>query len=74
MGTLDQQQPAQEPINESQQLEAAGVDLAPEETTNISQMIELDLLGDKDKKKNDDNSDDEARQTSPVDQTLCGSI
>uniref|UniRef100_G3NF06 RAD21 cohesin complex component n=1 Tax=Gasterosteus aculeatus aculeatus TaxID=481459 RepID=G3NF06_GASAC len=58
----------------SEQLEAAGVDLAPEETTNISQMIELDLLGDKDKKKNDDNSDDEARQTSPVDQTLCGSI
>ncbi|XP_040044204.2 RAD21 cohesin complex component b isoform X2 [Gasterosteus aculeatus] len=68
MGTLDQQQPAQEPINESQQLEAAGVDLAPEETTNISQMIELDLLGDKDKKKNDDNSDDEEGEVQGGDQ------
>nr|XP_040044202.1 double-strand-break repair protein rad21 homolog A-like isoform X1 [Gasterosteus aculeatus aculeatus]XP_040044203.1 double-strand-break repair protein rad21 homolog A-like isoform X1 [Gasterosteus aculeatus aculeatus] len=68
MGTLDQQQPAQEPINESQQLEAAGVDLAPEETTNISQMIELDLLGDKDKKKNDDNSDDEEEEVQGGDQ------
>lgn len=61
MGTLDQQQPPQGSINVSQQLEASSVDLPPEETTNISQMIELDLLEDKDKKKDDDDSDDEAR-------------
>ena len=45
----------------SQQLETSNVDLPPEETTNISQMIELDLLGDKDKKKNDGDSDEEVR-------------
>ncbi|KAM8841167.1 RAD21 cohesin complex component b [Spinachia spinachia] len=68
MGTLDQQQLAQESISESQQLEAASVDMAPEETTNISQMIELDLLGDKDKKKNNDNSDDEEEEVQGGDQ------
>ncbi|XP_041811728.1 double-strand-break repair protein rad21 homolog A-like [Chelmon rostratus] len=56
--------PPQEPqgsrgSNVSQQLEPSNVDLPPEETTNISQLIELDLLGDKDKKKNDDDSDEE---------------
>ncbi|XP_070778051.1 RAD21 cohesin complex component b [Enoplosus armatus] len=45
--------------NVSEQLEASNVDLPPEETTNISQLIELDLLGDKDKKKTDDDSDEE---------------
>ncbi|XP_037329535.2 RAD21 cohesin complex component b isoform X2 [Pungitius pungitius] len=65
MGTLDQQQPVQEPISQSQQLEAASVDL---ETTNISQMIEFDLLGDKDKKKNDDISDDEEEEVQGGDQ------
>uniref|UniRef100_A0A4W6EQ88 RAD21 cohesin complex component b n=1 Tax=Lates calcarifer TaxID=8187 RepID=A0A4W6EQ88_LATCA len=50
------------PCNVTQQLEASSnVDLPPEETTttNISQLIELDLLADKDKKKNDDDSDEE---------------
>lgn len=64
MGALDQpQQPQQSQgsraSNVSQQLEPTNVDLPPEETTNISQLIELDLLGDKDKKKNDDDSDEE---------------
>lgn len=66
MGALDQQQQQQQPQESrasdvSQQLEASNVDLPPEETTttNISQLIELDLLGDKDKKKNDDDSDEE---------------
>uniref|UniRef100_A0A671VRS8 RAD21 cohesin complex component b n=1 Tax=Sparus aurata TaxID=8175 RepID=A0A671VRS8_SPAAU len=36
------------------------VEVPPEETTNISQLIELDLLSDKDKKKDDD-SDEEAQ-------------
>uniref|UniRef100_A0A3B4GMC2 Double-strand-break repair protein rad21 homolog n=1 Tax=Pundamilia nyererei TaxID=303518 RepID=A0A3B4GMC2_9CICH len=42
-------------------LEASTVEVPPEETitTNISQLIELDLLTDKDKKKNDDDSDEE---------------
>lgn len=66
MGALEQQQQPQEPqgsrgSNVSQQLEPSNVDLPPEETTNISQLIELDLLGDKDKKKNDDDSDEEVR-------------
>ncbi|XP_031722492.1 RAD21 cohesin complex component b isoform X1 [Anarrhichthys ocellatus] len=69
MGTLDQQQPPQGSINVSQQLEASSVDLPPEETTNISQMIELDLLEDKDKKKDDDDdSDDEEEEARGGDQ------
>lgn len=61
MGALDQQQQPEESraSNVSQQLEASNVDLLPEETTNISQLIELDLLSDRDKKKNDDDSDEE---------------
>ena len=60
MGALDQQQQPQA-SDVSSQLETASVtDLPPEEPTNISQMIELDLLGDKDKKKDDD-SDEEVR-------------
>lgn len=63
MGALDQQQQLQESTaaDVSQQLEASNVDLPPEETTttSISQLIELDLLGDKDKKKNDDDSDED---------------
>lgn len=60
MGALDQQQQPQA-SDVSAQLETASVDLPPEETTSISQMIELDLLGDKDKKKNDDDSDEEVK-------------
>lgn len=64
MGALDQQQEQQQlqgsrASNVPQQLEPSTVDLPPEETTNISQLIELDLLCDKDKKKNDDDSDEE---------------
>ncbi|XP_005748728.1 RAD21 cohesin complex component b isoform X2 [Pundamilia nyererei] len=67
MGALDQQQQQQQqqqgsrPSNAPQQLEASTVEVPPEETitTNISQLIELDLLTDKDKKKNDDDSDEE---------------
>lgn len=67
MGALDQQQQQQQqgsrPSNAPQQLEASTVEVPPEETTttNISQLIELDLLTDKDKKKNDDDSDEEVR-------------
>ncbi|XP_068432502.1 RAD21 cohesin complex component b [Clinocottus analis] len=69
MGTLDQQQQQQQPqesMNVSQQLEASSVDLPPEET--ISQMIELDLLEDKDKKKNDDDDSDDEEEEVPGDQ------
>lgn len=62
MGALDQQQETQQPQGASsalQQLEPSAVELPPEETANISQLIELDLLGDKDKKKTDDDSDEE---------------
>ncbi|KAL3043609.1 hypothetical protein OYC64_003468 [Pagothenia borchgrevinki] len=52
-----QQQESQQ--QESQQQESSSVDLPPEESTNISQMIELDLLCDKDRKKDDDDSDEE---------------
>ncbi|KAM7373414.1 hypothetical protein PAMP_008265 [Pampus punctatissimus] len=68
MGALDQQQQQQESraSGVSQQLEASSVDLPPEETTtttNISQLIELDLLGERDKKKNNesDEEDEEAQ-------------
>ncbi|XP_036950063.1 double-strand-break repair protein rad21 homolog A-like isoform X2 [Acanthopagrus latus] len=64
MGALDQQQQPQQPqgssaSNVSQQLEPTNVELPPEETTNISQLIELDLLSDKDKKKDDDSDEEE---------------
>lgn len=65
MGALDQQQEAQQlqgASNTLQQLEPSAVELPPEETANISQLIELDLLGDKDKKKTDDDSDEEVCQ------------
>ncbi|XP_078123085.1 double-strand-break repair protein rad21 homolog A-like [Sander vitreus] len=70
MGALDQQQQPQGSgaSDVSQQLETANVDLPPEETTNISQMIELDLLGDKDKKKNDGDSDEEEEEGQGGDQ------
>lgn len=67
MGALDQQQQQQQGSRSSavsQQLEASNVELPPEETAttaNISQLIELDLLGEKDKKKSDDDSDEEVR-------------
>lgn len=68
MGALDQQQEPQQlqgsqASNVPQQLEPSSVDLPPEETTNISQLIELDLLGDK--KKNDDDSDEEVSKRFP---------
>ncbi|KAG7225438.1 hypothetical protein INR49_027432 [Caranx melampygus] len=84
MGALDQQQQQQQPqqqqqqqqqqgsraCNVSQQLEtSSNVELPPEETTtNISQLIELDLLADKDKKKNDDDSDEEEEEAQGGDQ------
>ncbi|CAK6965809.1 RAD21 cohesin complex component b [Scomber scombrus] len=52
----------------SQQLEPSNVELPPEETTNISQLIELDLLGEKDKKKGDDDSDEEEEEGQGGDQ------
>ncbi|XP_047239592.1 RAD21 cohesin complex component b isoform X1 [Girardinichthys multiradiatus] len=65
-GNLDEQQQQMQQGSiaaASQQLEASTVNLPPEETTaNISQLIELDLLADKDKKKNDDDSDEEEEE------------
>lgn len=65
MGALDQQQQQgpKGPDVSQQQEASSNVDLPPEEntSTNISQLIELDLLIDKDKKKNDDDSDEEVR-------------
>lgn len=68
MGALDQQQepqqlPGCQASNMPQQLEPSAVDLPPEEMTNISQLIELDLLGDK--KKNDNDSDEEVSERFP---------
>lgn len=76
MGALDQQQQQQQqqqgsrPSNAPQQLEASTVEVPPEDTTttNISQLIELDLLTDKDKKKNDDDSDEEEEEAQGGDQ------
>ncbi|XP_074470529.1 RAD21 cohesin complex component b [Sebastes fasciatus] len=70
MGALDQQQQPQgtSASNVPQQLEASNVDLPTEEPTNISQMIELDLLGDKDKKNDDDESDEEEEEAQGGDQ------
>lgn len=65
MGALDQQQepqPLQGASSTLQQLEPSAMELPPEETANISQLIELDLLGDKDKKKTDEDSDEEVCQ------------
>ncbi|XP_033980627.1 LOW QUALITY PROTEIN: double-strand-break repair protein rad21 homolog A-like [Trematomus bernacchii] len=61
-----QQQESQQ--QESQQQESSSVDLPPEESTNISQMIELDLLCDKDRKKDDDDSDEEEEKGQGGDQ------
>ncbi|XP_068603335.1 RAD21 cohesin complex component b [Brachionichthys hirsutus] len=61
MGTLDQQQQPQA-SSAPPQPEPSNVDLPPEDTTNISQLIELDLLADKDKKKNGDDSDEEEEE------------
>uniref|UniRef100_A0A3P9N064 RAD21 cohesin complex component b n=1 Tax=Poecilia reticulata TaxID=8081 RepID=A0A3P9N064_POERE len=61
-GNLDEQQQQQQGPDAaaSQQLEAAAVNLPPEDAAaNISQLIELDLLADKDKKKNDNDSEEE---------------
>ncbi|KAF3834094.1 hypothetical protein F7725_025298 [Dissostichus mawsoni] len=54
--------------SESQQQESSSVDLPPEESTNISQMIELDLLCDKDRKKDNDDSDEEEEEVQGGDQ------
>lgn len=61
LGALEQQQGT----GEVTQLE--GSELPPEEPS-ISQLIELDLLNDKDKKKNDDDSDDEEEEAQGGDQ------
>ncbi|XP_071373745.1 RAD21 cohesin complex component b [Centroberyx affinis] len=70
MGTLDQQQQQGSRASAvSQQLEVSSVDLPPEETTtNISQLIELDLLGEKSKEKKDDDSDEEEEEVQGGDQ------
>ncbi|XP_034066236.1 double-strand-break repair protein rad21 homolog A-like isoform X1 [Gymnodraco acuticeps] len=67
---LPQQQQQQQLQLESQQQqqESSSVDLPPEESTNISQMIELDLLCDKDRKKDDDDSDEEEEEVQGGDQ------
>ncbi|KAF7662114.1 hypothetical protein LDENG_00245690 [Lucifuga dentata] len=73
MGTLDQRQQEQQGTRASgvsQKLEVPSMDLPQEEntaTTNISQLVELDLLGDKDK-KNDDDSDEEEEELQGGDQ------
>ncbi|XP_043994412.1 double-strand-break repair protein rad21 homolog A-like [Gambusia affinis] len=67
-GNLDEQQQQHQQQQgpdaaASQQLEAAPVNLPPEDdAANISQLIELDLLADKEKKKNDDDSDEEEEE------------
>ncbi|XP_008420972.1 RAD21 cohesin complex component b [Poecilia reticulata] len=64
-GNLDEQQQQQQGPDAaaSQQLEAAAVNLPPEDAAaNISQLIELDLLADKDKKKNDNDSEEEEEE------------
>ncbi|XP_008297542.1 double-strand-break repair protein rad21 homolog [Stegastes partitus] len=58
MGAVDQQQ----------QMDSSAVELPPEDTTNISQLIELDLLADKDKKKSEDDSDEEEDEAQGGDQ------
>ncbi|XP_056154251.1 RAD21 cohesin complex component b [Lampris incognitus] len=71
MGTLDQQQQQQGAAasDVSQQLEVSNVELPPEETTtNISQLIELDLLGDKNKEKKNGDESDEEEETQGGDQ------
>ncbi|XP_037549364.1 RAD21 cohesin complex component b [Nematolebias whitei] len=61
VGALDEQQ--QQSAAASQQLEASTVSLAPEDTTaTINQLIELDLLADKDKKKTDEDSEEEEEE------------
>uniref|UniRef100_A0A3Q3L5N6 RAD21 cohesin complex component n=1 Tax=Mastacembelus armatus TaxID=205130 RepID=A0A3Q3L5N6_9TELE len=69
--SLEQQQQESRGSDVSQQQEvSSNVDLPPEETTttNISQLIELDLLADKDRKKNDDDSDEEEEEAQGGDQ------
>ncbi|XP_007575965.1 RAD21 cohesin complex component b [Poecilia formosa] len=66
-GNLDEQQQQGPDAAASQQLEAAAVNLPLEDAAaaavaNISQLIELDLLADKDKKKNDDDSEEEEEE------------
>uniref|UniRef100_A0A3P8TQB2 RAD21 cohesin complex component b n=1 Tax=Amphiprion percula TaxID=161767 RepID=A0A3P8TQB2_AMPPE len=59
--------PVRIPVDQ-QQIDSSAVDLPPEETTNISQLIELDLLADKDKKKSDEDSDEEEEEVQGGDQ------
>uniref|UniRef100_A0A3B5ADC7 RAD21 cohesin complex component n=1 Tax=Stegastes partitus TaxID=144197 RepID=A0A3B5ADC7_9TELE len=57
-----------EPALPQQQMDSSAVELPPEDTTNISQLIELDLLADKDKKKSEDDSDEEEDEAQGGDQ------
>ena len=59
MGSLEQ---AAERSGLSQRLELPQVDLPPEESLNLTQLVpELDLLGDKEKK--DDSDEEEVRKS-----------
>ena len=59
MGSLEQ---ATERSGLSQRLELPQVDLPPEESLNLTQLVpELDLLGDKEKK--DDSDEEEVRKS-----------
>lgn len=62
MGVLDQTlQPVDQSVL-SQQLDMPQVDLPPEDSTDLSRLVpELDLLDDKNKEKDKDDSDEEVR-------------
>lgn len=62
MGVLDQTlQPVDQSVL-SQQLDMPLVDLPPEDSNNLSRLVpELDLLDDKSKEKDKDDSDEEVR-------------
>lgn len=60
MAPLDQQQHVAERSILSQRLDMPQVDLPPEESLNLTQLVpELDLLGEKGKDKKDDSDEEE---------------